>query len=140
MSKSLKLFGTSAIGIAVVLTAAVNFADRNIAPLPDNPRVMAALPKVETAVGGNVSAANASSTATSGKLGLGRAALAEEVAAWDLDVSPDDTGLPVGSGFVEDGEIIFRRIVLSVTANSRKVWTIGQSLRAGKTRSMTKTR
>lgn len=41
------------------------------------------------------------------KLGLGRAALPEEVAAWDLDVSPDGTGLPVGSGSVEDGERIF---------------------------------
>ncbi|MGI3169264.1 c-type cytochrome [Pseudooceanicola sp. C21-150M6] len=31
----------------------------------------------------------------------------EEVAAWNLDVSPDGTGLPVGSGSVEDGEMIF---------------------------------
>ncbi|MFP7675357.1 c-type cytochrome [Marivita sp. S0852] len=41
------------------------------------------------------------------KLGLGRAALPEEIAAWDVDVSPDGTGLPVGSGSVEDGEMIF---------------------------------
>ena len=40
-------------------------------------------------------------------LGLGRAALPEEIAAWDLDVSPDGTGLPVGSGSVEDGEMLF---------------------------------
>ena len=39
--------------------------------------------------------------------GLGRDALPEEIAAWDLDVSPDGTGLPVGSGSVEDGEAIF---------------------------------
>ena len=41
------------------------------------------------------------------KLGLGRAALPEEIAAWDLDISPDGTGLPVGSGNVLDGEEIF---------------------------------
>ena len=41
------------------------------------------------------------------KLGLGRAALPEEIAAWDLDVSPDGTGLPPGSGSVEDGEVLF---------------------------------
>ncbi|MCV2881478.1 c-type cytochrome [Actibacterium sp. XHP0104] len=41
------------------------------------------------------------------KLGLGRPALPEEIAAWDIDVSPDGTGLPVGSGSVEDGEMIF---------------------------------
>lgn len=41
------------------------------------------------------------------KLGLGRPALPEEVSAWDLDVSPDGTGLPEGSGSVEDGEALF---------------------------------
>ena len=41
------------------------------------------------------------------KLGLGRSALPEEIAAWDLDISPDGTGLPVGSGSVLDGEEVF---------------------------------
>ena len=41
------------------------------------------------------------------RLGLGRPALPEEIAAWNLDVSPDGTGLPPGSGSVEDGEVIF---------------------------------
>ncbi|SFT60396.1 cytochrome c [Sedimentitalea nanhaiensis] len=42
-----------------------------------------------------------------GKLGLGRPALPDEVAAWDLDVRPDGTGLPDGSGDVLTGEEIF---------------------------------
>jgi len=42
-----------------------------------------------------------------GSYGLGRPALPEEVAAWNLDVSPDGTGLPAGSGSVLDGEEIF---------------------------------
>ncbi|MEO9781791.1 MAG: c-type cytochrome [Sedimentitalea sp.] len=41
------------------------------------------------------------------KFGLGRAALPEEIAAWDLDVAPDGTGLPEGSGDVFTGEEVF---------------------------------
>ena len=42
-----------------------------------------------------------------GTLGLGRAALPEEIAAWDVDVLPDGRGLPVGSGNAFDGEELF---------------------------------
>ena len=106
MSKSLNLFGGTAIGTIAVLTMAVNFADRNIAGFPENPAVMTAIaaPVVSS---GMVGAANASTGAGEGKYGLGRPALPEEVAAWDLDISPDGTGLPVGSGSVEDGEVVF---------------------------------
>ena len=41
------------------------------------------------------------------KYGLGRTALPEEIAAWDLDVAPDGTGLPKGSGDVFTGEEVF---------------------------------
>jgi cytochrome c len=41
------------------------------------------------------------------KLGLGRPALPEEVAAWNLDVRPDGVGLPVGSGDALVGEEVF---------------------------------
>ncbi|MFP7571889.1 c-type cytochrome [Marivita sp. S2033] len=41
------------------------------------------------------------------KLGLGREALPEEIAAWDVAVRPDGTGLPEGSGSAADGEILF---------------------------------
>ena len=41
------------------------------------------------------------------KLGLGRAALPEEIMAWDGDVSPDGTGLPEGAGDAIVGEEIF---------------------------------
>jgi len=41
------------------------------------------------------------------KLGLGRAALPEELAAWDHDVRPDGLGLPEGSGDVLTGEELF---------------------------------
>ena len=40
-------------------------------------------------------------------LGIGRVALPDEVAAWDIDVRPDGQGLPAGSGSVADGEAIF---------------------------------
>lgn len=40
-------------------------------------------------------------------LGLGRPALPEEVAAWDIDVRPDGAGLPEGSGDVATGEALY---------------------------------
>ncbi|MEE9334492.1 MAG: c-type cytochrome [Granulosicoccaceae bacterium] len=42
-----------------------------------------------------------------GVLHLGRSALAEEVAAWDIDVRPDGKGLPIGSGSVIAGGEIY---------------------------------
>ncbi|MEN8838094.1 MAG: c-type cytochrome [Celeribacter marinus] len=41
------------------------------------------------------------------KLGLGRVALPDEIAAWNHDIGPQGQGLPMGSGSVEDGEMIF---------------------------------
>ena len=41
------------------------------------------------------------------KFGLGRPALPEEIAAWDVDVQPDGTGLPEGRGDVFTGEEVF---------------------------------
>lgn len=45
--------------------------------------------------------------ALAGKLGLGRPALPEEIAAWDIDVKPNGEGLPDGSGTVAEGEAVF---------------------------------
>ncbi len=42
------------------------------------------------------------------KMGLGREALPEEIAAWDTDVRPDGKGLPVGRGTVKQGDEIFQ--------------------------------
>jgi len=39
--------------------------------------------------------------------GLGRPALPEEIAAWDVNVMPDGTGLPEGSGDVWTGDEVF---------------------------------
>ena len=40
-------------------------------------------------------------------LDLGREALSDEIAAWDIDVRPDGTGLPEGRGDVLTGEEVF---------------------------------
>jgi cytochrome c len=47
-------------------------------------------------------------SALAGKLGIGREATPEEVAAWDIDVRPDGQGLPKGRGSVAQGEEIFQ--------------------------------
>lgn len=44
---------------------------------------------------------------TEAAFNLGREALPEEIAAWDVDVLPDGRGLPVGSGDVWTGEEVF---------------------------------
>ncbi|RMD95439.1 MAG: MFS transporter, partial [Alphaproteobacteria bacterium] len=57
--------------------------------------------------GGGVSPYGEPAPDPAGKLGLGRDALPEEVAAWDGDVFPDGRGLPEGSGDVATGEELF---------------------------------
>jgi cytochrome c len=52
-------------------------------------------------------AAPVSTTRDGGVFGLGRKATPEEVAAWDIDIRPDGQGLPVGSGTVMDGEVLY---------------------------------
>ncbi len=44
---------------------------------------------------------------THGKFHLGRLALKEEVAAWDIDIRPDGFGLPEGRGTVAEGEPVY---------------------------------
>lgn len=44
----------------------------------------------------------------SAKLGLGRPATADEIAAWDTDVRPDGRGLPAGKGTVKQGDELFQ--------------------------------
>ncbi|WP_353474634.1 c-type cytochrome [Salipiger sp. H15] len=110
MSKFLKLYGGVFGGIAVTLTFAVNMADRFVAEAPEGLRrttPLAAAPEAAPITGGLIAAANADEAPREMPLGIGREALPEEIAAWDLDVSPDGTGLPVGSGSVEDGEMLF---------------------------------
>ena len=47
-------------------------------------------------------------TAMAGKsYGIGRAATPEEIAGWDIDISPDGAGLPAGRGDVAEGRSIY---------------------------------
>ncbi|WP_266181436.1 c-type cytochrome [Dyella humicola] len=39
--------------------------------------------------------------------GVGRAATAEEIKLWDIDVRPDGAGLPEGKGTVDQGKTVF---------------------------------
>src|SRR5207245_6372597 len=43
------------------------------------------------------------------RFGLGRAATAAEIKAWDIDVMPDGDGLPAGSGTPAGGVKIYAR-------------------------------
>ena len=52
-------------------------------------------------------ASAAAPIAAHGVLHLGRAATPDEIAAWDIDISPDGAGLPEGSGTVAEGEVLY---------------------------------
>lgn len=43
----------------------------------------------------------------SARFGFGRPATAQEIAAWDIDVRPDGTGLPSGQGDVKKGKLLY---------------------------------
>ena len=43
------------------------------------------------------------------RFGFGRPATHEEIAAWDIDVMPDGTGLPAGEGTAESGASVYAR-------------------------------
>jgi cytochrome c len=107
MSKSLNLYGGLTFGSVAMLVAAYNFADRNVTPMPETARVQGEAP-ASLDIGFMLRPAVASTTPSDGPLGIGRVALPEEVTAWDVDVRPDGTGLPVGSGNVADGDELFQ--------------------------------
>ena len=44
------------------------------------------------------------------KFGIGEPASEDVIAGWDIDIAPDGTGLPDGSGTVEQGREIFSRL------------------------------
>ncbi|MFW6205817.1 MAG: c-type cytochrome, partial [Gemmatimonadota bacterium] len=87
------------VGISALATGvAYTLAERDAAP--DAAARMTAMMKLAAATA-------AEQDAKAGKFGLGRPAHPEEVAAWDIDVRPDGTGLPDGSGTVTEGEQVY---------------------------------
>jgi len=46
-------------------------------------------------------------TAATLRFGFGKPATPDEIAAWDIDVRPDGTGLPPGRGSVAEGQVIY---------------------------------
>lgn len=105
MLKSRDLFMISFASVFGVLLAASYLADRFITQLPEDAKIVPIDLDLDFKL---VAEAYASVVAPrDGKFGLGRFATKNELAAWDKDISPDGTGLPVGSGDAIDGEEIF---------------------------------
>ena len=44
------------------------------------------------------------------RFGFGHPATPEEIAGWDIDIAPDGTGLPPGSGTVAQGKALYDRL------------------------------
>ncbi|OYZ91655.1 MAG: cytochrome C [Xanthobacter sp. 17-67-6] len=68
---------------------------------------LAALPALPAFAGPPVAAPALAAPAAAASASVGRPALPEEIAAWDIDVRPDGQGLPPGKGSVKEGEEIF---------------------------------
>jgi cytochrome c len=103
------------VGTASVLAMAYVLADQFVADIPGFARVTmvqsadaqetpAPAPEVVVVA---AAAPQEMAPARPGGFGLGRTALPEEIAAWDIDVRPDGLGLPAGSGDVWTGEEVF---------------------------------
>lgn len=82
-------------------------AERRIAALQSQLQSAQSAGGVAAPVAATGSAMSAPAPNTGVAFGLGRAAFAEEIASWDVDVLPDGRGLPVGSGDVWTGEEVF---------------------------------
>ena len=111
MSKFLNIFAPATGGVVGVLSLAYVVADQFVVEIPSvSPELVTQAhassdqpePTEDTATEDA-----ASTAAPDGGYGLGRPALPEEIAAWDVDVLPDGTGLPEGSGDVATGESVF---------------------------------
>ena len=112
MSRFLNYFLPSGVGAAGVLAGAYIVADQFVVDMPAPAREWVA-PVVAQDATPQPAPAPAVMTPTEGAVvaragyGLGRPALPEEIAAWDIDVRPDGLGLPPGSGDVFTGEELF---------------------------------
>ncbi|MGX9848630.1 c-type cytochrome [Limimaricola litoreus] len=113
MSKFLKILAPASAGTASVLTLAYVLADQFVVDMPAPARVsFVATANAQEAEAPEPAAqaralAEAPAAAREGGYGLGREALPEEIAAWDIDIRPDGQGLPEGSGDVWTGEEVF---------------------------------
>jgi len=54
------------------------------------------------------------------KFGIGRAASAAEISALDIDVRPDGKGLPVGSGDIAAGKLVYNTKCLACHGDGKK--------------------
>ena len=88
------------IGAAVAIGVVLAACDRG--PLADR-----AERRQRTLGGGRLPADVHPAPDPPARFGVGRAATATEVAAWDIDISPDGRGLPSGSGTPTQGAAVF---------------------------------
>jgi cytochrome c len=110
MSKFLKIFAPAAGGAAGVLTMAYVLADQFVVDIPSIAPTLvsqASAASTDAADSATDETETAAAPTPDGGFGLGRKALPEEVAAWDVDVRPGGKGLPEGRGDVATGEQVF---------------------------------
>ena len=90
-------------------------------------------------VNGKTGAYSANEEAHKTAFNKGKTATANEQKAWDIDVMPDGTGLPEGSGSVEDGDAIYEEKCLSCHGDFGAGSGLYPRLTAGNAEEMQKT-
>ncbi|NOR56388.1 MAG: MFS transporter, partial [Sulfurovum sp.] len=90
-------------------------------------------------VNGKTGAYHANEEAHKTAFNKGKTATANEQKAWDIDVMPDGTGLPEGSGSVEDGDAIYEEKCLSCHGDFGAGSGLYPRLTAGNAEEMQKT-
>jgi len=95
----------AALASAAALTAGAILVNPTGAGPPPSGQAVSSIETGESTSDGGLAAVAGPSY--KGPFGFGRDATPEEIAAWDIDVSPDGRGLPPGSGTVEQGAAIF---------------------------------
>lgn len=108
MSKFLKILVPGLGGTIGTLAGAYFLADQFIVDIPAPARLeVVSAAHAQEAEPAPAMHAALGAPSRSGGYGIGREALAEEVAAWNTDIRPDGEGLPVGEGDVWTGEEVF---------------------------------
>ena len=106
--------GTSALAVSALLLAGCTDGTASSSSVSSSAHGTYSI-KNKTAIDGGVTyvrahgveAAYAYNENSTKGMNFGRAATANEIKAWDIDALPDGTGLPEGSGSVEEGDELY---------------------------------
>lgn len=91
------------LSVAAMIAAPLSALSRDSQPIPEGPTIGPDVEAVEISLAYRPDP----DPRRAGYYGFGEPATEEMIAGWDIDIRPDGTGLPPGSGSVEEGEVLY---------------------------------